>query len=111
LTDREGSYAQQVLQTLSHKIYNSKGIKVDEKIKEIWKSLPNTDLTLEVDINSLNFFEVPKRLFETLREKLNDLDCPYCGTKLKKSLPQKVFKGHSIRCKYYYTSLARILKF
>ena len=52
--------------------------------------------------------EIPIRLFKKLKEKLGDLDCPYCGTKLKESLTQKVFKGKLIKCKYCYTSIARI---
>jgi len=52
--------------------------------------------------------EIPKRLFEKLIPKLNDLDCLYCGTKLKESLTQKVFKGKLIKCKYCYTSITRI---
>lgn len=52
--------------------------------------------------------EIPIRLFKKLKEKLDDLDCPYCGTKLKESLTQKMFKKKSIKCKYCYTSIARI---
>ena len=52
--------------------------------------------------------EIPIRLFKKLKEKLGDLDCPYCGTKLKEYLTQKVFKGKLIKCKYCYTSIARI---
>ena len=52
--------------------------------------------------------EIPKRLYEVLILKLGDLDCPYCGTKLKKSLTQKGFKGQSFKCKYCYTTLTRI---
>jgi len=63
-------------------------------------------------LNSLSnwFFknDIPKRLFEKLREKINDLDCPYCGTNLKESLTQKIFKGETIRCKYCFTILAWI---
>jgi len=52
--------------------------------------------------------DIPKWLFEKLREKINDINCPYCGTKLKESLTQKVYKKCSIRCEYCYTTLARI---
>ncbi|MFX1499116.1 MAG: Rab family GTPase [Promethearchaeota archaeon] len=52
---------------------------------------------------------IPKWLFEKLREIIYDLNCPYCGTKLIESLTRKVpFKGISIRCEYCYTSLTRI---
>ena len=52
--------------------------------------------------------DIPKRLFIKLIPKLNDLDCPYCGIKLKESLTQKVFMGQSIKCKYCYTTFNRI---
>jgi len=52
--------------------------------------------------------DIPKWLFEKLREKINDLNCPYCGTKLKESLTPTAFKRGSIRCEYCYTTLARI---
>jgi len=52
--------------------------------------------------------EIPIRLFNKLKEKLSDLDCPYCGTKLKESLTQKAIKGRPIKCKYCYTSITRI---
>ena len=52
---------------------------------------------------------IPKWLFEKLREKINELDCPYCGTKLIESLSQRILKGESIRCEYCYTSLTRII--
>lgn len=63
-------------------------------------------------LNSLSkwFFnsEIPIRLFKNLKKKLDDLDCPYCGIKLKESLTQKEFKGKLIKCKYCYTSITRI---
>jgi len=52
--------------------------------------------------------EIPKKLFERLREKLSDLNCPYCDSKLRDSLPQRVSKKDSIKCKYCYTTLAKI---
>jgi len=64
-------------------------------------------------LNSLSkwFFkqDIPKWLFEKLIEKINDLNCPYCGTKLKESLTQIIFKRESIRCEYCYTTLAQII--
>jgi hypothetical protein len=56
------------------------------------------------------FFRIdnPKWLFEKLREKILDLECPYCDTKLKEFLTRRVFRGVSIRCQFCYTSLTRI---
>ena len=53
--------------------------------------------------------DIPKWLFEKLIEKINDLNCPYCSTKLKESLTQIFFKRESIRCEYCYTTLAQII--
>jgi len=52
--------------------------------------------------------DIPKWLFNKLREKVNNLNCPYCGTKLKESLSRRVLRRESIRCEFCYTSLARI---
>jgi small GTP-binding protein len=52
---------------------------------------------------------IPKWLFKKLREKINELDCPYCGTKLIESLSQRIFKRGPIRCEFCYTSLTRII--
>ena len=52
--------------------------------------------------------DVPKWLFKKLIVKINDLNCPYCGTKLIESLTRRVFRGISIRCEFCYTSLTRI---
>ena len=51
---------------------------------------------------------IPKWLLKKLFEKLHDLNCPYCGIKLKESLIQEVFNKYSIKCKYCYTSLVQI---
>ena len=63
-------------------------------------------------LNSLSnwFFnsEIPIRLFIKLKKKLDDLDCPYCGIKLKESLAQKISRGKLIKCKYCYTSITRL---
>ncbi|MFW9952348.1 MAG: hypothetical protein ACFFKA_19690 [Candidatus Thorarchaeota archaeon] len=57
------------------------------------------------------FFKIniPKWLFEKLSEKINDLNCPYCDTKLVESLTRKVFRGEYIRCEYCYKSFTRII--
>jgi len=52
--------------------------------------------------------DVPKWLFKKLIVKINDLNCPYCGTKLIESLTRRFLRGISIRCEFCYTSLTRI---
>ena len=53
-------------------------------------------------------FDIPKWLFEKLRVKINNLNCPYCGTKLIESSTRRISRGISIRCEFCYTSLTRI---
>ena len=64
-------------------------------------------------LNSLSkwFFKIniPKWLFEKLREKINDLNCPYCGIKLKESISERICRGEYIICEYCYTSFTRII--
>jgi len=52
--------------------------------------------------------DVPNWLFKKLIVKINDLNCPYCGTKLIESLTRRFLRGLSIRCEFCYTSLTRI---
>ena len=71
------------------------------------------DYLNEEELNTLfessKFLEnLPKWFFEKLREKIIDLDCPYCGTKLKESISERICRGEYIRCEYCYTSFTRI---
>ena len=52
---------------------------------------------------------IPKWLFQKLREMINELGCPYCGTKLIESLGQRIVKEGPIKCEFCYTSLTRII--
>ena len=60
LTDREGSYAQNLLKTISYKIYFDTNEQSDFK-KEIWAELnnPETNTKHPVDISQLNYFRIP----------------------------------------------------
>ncbi|MCC9138935.1 hypothetical protein ACFSKU_08845 [Pontibacter silvestris] len=59
LTDREGSYAQQILQALSYKIYFNNTL--TDFTKEIWQHLevPSVPAVDNIDINKLNYFIAP----------------------------------------------------
>lgn len=59
LTDREGSFAQKLLQAISHKIY--KDINLPQHILDIWKVLPYPEdlLIINVDLKQINFFAIP----------------------------------------------------
>jgi hypothetical protein len=56
LTDREKSYAQQLLQSLSYRIYRDEN---DDSYSElIWKHLENPKVGHQIDIRNINFFSV-----------------------------------------------------
>lgn len=60
LTDREGSYAQNLLKTISYKIYFNTGNLSDFK-REIWAELNNPEIQTKhnIDITKLNYFNIP----------------------------------------------------
>ena len=60
LTDREGSYAQNLLKTISYKIYFGTNNLSDFK-KNIWAELnnPETQTKHNIDVSKLNYFKVP----------------------------------------------------
>ena len=71
LTDREGSYAQRILQKISREIYFSP--ETNTEIKKIWNHLPDPDIDIEVETELLNYFRIPanwieKRQSQTLKE-------------------------------------------
>ena len=46
-----------------------------------------------------------KRIKVNIRAIFNDLKCPYCNTKIKKSSIQRILKGESLRCEFCYSNL------
>lgn len=56
LTDREKSYAQQLLQSLSYRIYGNENN--DPYSESIWKHLENPKVGHQIDIENINFFSV-----------------------------------------------------
>ena len=71
LTDREGSYAQKILKTLSYKIYFD-GDFQSRLIKDIWTYFDNPDLENKsfIDSSKLNYFKTPQKWID---KKKNDL--------------------------------------
>ena len=61
LTDHEGSYAQQVLQAISHALYAPAAAAHPAVLAGIWESLPDPELDLDVDLAQLNYFSVSPR--------------------------------------------------
>jgi hypothetical protein len=59
LTDREGAFAQKLLQAISYRIY--RGINLPQNILDFWNALPRPkDLpNINVDLKHVNFFAVP----------------------------------------------------
>jgi hypothetical protein len=67
-TDRDGSYAQLVLEKISCMLYT--GIRTDDIIRKLWSMLPEPDVKINVDVDSLNFFEINRDLLQDRRERL-----------------------------------------
>ena len=70
LTDREGSYAQKLLQSISYNIYRE--INEDDYTNEIWEYLPNPKIESRFDIEKLNFFDISDVWIEKRLKKLNN---------------------------------------
>lgn len=69
LTDREGSFAQKLLQTVSYRIYGN--IDLPMEIKHLWKALPQSQETdAQIDVAKINFFEVSE---EWLTRRIKNL--------------------------------------
>lgn len=76
LTDREGSFAQQLLQSLSRQIYA--GQSSTEFKQRIWDMLPETEVELERPINlaRLNYFDISAEWVERRKQRLIDeMEC------------------------------------
>ena len=58
LTDREGGYAQRVLQALSYAIYFDGQSHGSTEILSLWDSLPKPDLQVGTGVEDLNYFQV-----------------------------------------------------
>lgn len=71
LTDREGSYAQNLLKTISYKIYFDTNNLSDFK-KEIWAELenPETKTKHKIDTSKLNYFKIPDSWIDKKRKGL-----------------------------------------
>ena len=61
LTDHESSYAQQVLQAISHALYAPAAAANPPILADIWTSLPDPGLDLCIDLKQLNYFAVSPR--------------------------------------------------
>jgi small GTP-binding protein len=48
---------------------------------------------------------IPDRLIVKIRALFNDLQCPYCNTKIEKNIIQRLLNGEIIRCEFCYSNL------
>lgn len=68
LTDREGSYAQEILKTLSYMIYYDENSNID-----VWSYFdnPNLEFKSAVNISELNYFKCPQKWIDKKKKDLN----------------------------------------
>lgn len=70
LTDHEGSYAQQVLQAISHALYAPAAHAHPAGLASVWEALPPPELQMDVDVRQLNYFAVTPRSISIRRNNL-----------------------------------------
>jgi hypothetical protein len=70
LTDHEGSYAQQVLQAISHALYAPFKPSHPVELASIWEALPPPELQMDVDVRQLNYFAITPRSISIRRNNL-----------------------------------------
>lgn len=99
LTDRQGSYAQKILQNLSYEIYYN--LAKDIEIKNIWNFLPHFDMQLDLNAKKLNFFEIPENWMEKRKNQLvKEIEI------IEKTLNNNVqLRGEKVKCSRYLPTL------
>ena len=70
LTDHEGSYAQQVLQAISHCLYSPEAARHPAGLASIWESLSAPQMELEIDPAHMNYFVISPRSISIRRANL-----------------------------------------
>lgn len=100
LTDREGSYAQNLLKTISYKIYfntDSSDFK-----KEIWTELenPKTPTKHNIDVDKLNYFKIPDTWVDKKRTGLiKEM------TTIKSVIASETVDSEKVKCSSYLPTL------
>ena len=95
LTDVKGSFAQQLVQAISRKIYGAVTVppQLRNFTKQAWEGLPEVpELTGHElpDVESLNFFDPPQRFFDYRLERIQFLSSALDAFANGKPLPEKV---------------------
>lgn len=101
LIDRDGSYAQNLLKTISYKIYFDTNNSSDFK-KEIWAELenPETQTKQDIDITKLNYFKIPDSWVDKKRNGLiNEM------TTIKSVINSGTVGSEKVKCSSYLQTL------
>lgn len=98
LTDRENSYAQKLLQSLSYKIYREANN--DTYTNEIWSYLPNPEIDITIENSNLNYFEISDTWIESRLKKLKKEIDNILNTIENKPLTMK-----KVKCSVYLPTL------
>lgn len=107
LTDREGSYAQNLLKTISYKIYRNRMVSSKINVNEIWDELndPMLELPSYFNIDCLNYFMADKKWIDRRKNLLNkeikDIISLIKGEEIK---------NKKIKCSRYTLTLPSVLK-
>lgn len=101
LTDREGSYAQNLLKTISYKIYSDTNEASDFK-KKIWFELnnPNTPTKYNIDVSKLNYFKIPDAWIEKKKKGLlSEIET------IKSVINKGTINNEKVKCSTYLPTL------
>lgn len=105
LTDREGQFAQQLLQDLSRKIYAPYA--PNDFNQHLWNMLPAPNLKLEnnVDLNQLNYFDISTKWIKRRKTGLiNELE------QIRRCIQYGELSGTKVKCSAYLPSLIMQIK-
>jgi hypothetical protein len=103
LTDRDGSFAQKLLQAISYEIYRE--ISLPRELQSIWEILahPSDPPKISIDLKRLNYFDVPENwLTKRISGLISEIDVILS---LEKTDPINMQKVKSSR---YLPTLTRI---
>jgi hypothetical protein len=101
LTDREGSYAQNLLKTISYKIYFETNEASSFK-KEIWTELnnPETQTKHIIDISKLNYFRIPETWIDKKKKGLlKEIET------IKNVINTETINNEKVKCSTYLPTL------
>lgn len=100
LTDREGSYAQNLLKTLSYKVYWEND--VSGFSQTIWDELDNPSIPIKTkfDVRNLNYFIIPEKWLKQKTTKvLNEID------DIKTVIRNRELANKKVKCSSYLPGL------